>query len=94
MSLQILILMNSFIPFSLHQVVKDITHNGPTGQPSLIDLVFLSNLGFVTSSHPWGIQITMDYNLISPGLQQSQICHPNLEVSGTIVKLTLAEPGI
>ena len=36
--------MNSFIPFSLHQVVKDITHNGPTGQPSLIDLVFLSNL--------------------------------------------------
>ena len=37
-------LMNSFIPFSLHQVVKDTTHNGPTGQPSLIDLVFLSNL--------------------------------------------------
>ena len=50
--------------------------------------------GFVTSSHPWGIQITMDYNLISPGLQQSQICHPNLEVSGTTVELTSAGPGI
>ena len=87
-----------FIPFSLHQVVKDITHNGRTGQPSLIDLVFLiyHYSGFVTSSHPWGIQITMDYNLKSPGLQQPQTCHPNLnlEVSGTIVKLTSAGPGI
>ena len=57
-------------PFALRQVVQSATHHSPIGTPSLIDLVFISNVSQFGSYFVIPLLVTSDHNGIHVVVKQ------------------------
>ena len=84
-------LTNSLVSFSLHQIVNSVTHTGPNGNSSLINLICLSNISslhFCNTVPPLG---NSDHNGIHLNLCKQEKNMDQLTKQRSIWNYTLAD---